>query len=439
MHDTLHFHSFYNTSQQSQRYVEAKEGNYFVPTELTTEQKTFYLEAANYSNQAYFKMMELLSPEVEKRLKSIYPESAWSNQNLKLPDKAKKMCQEIARYVLPIGQHTNLDHTLSEVQLIRLFRASKEYNFSDEARYLIGSMVSEVAKTDPTIWKELRVPMEPGEKPEFDLEEVRDQVIRFEYHNNFIDSPDATENSKLVGRQDELIHYLLADSVRNVLGRQHLSDREALDLLFNPAKNHYLADVFATGMLDPLTSTLRLVNLTFATKISHTGDSQRQRQRMTPGITPCIEALYSGKADYVTPMIVRGGRDILKDYYHRYIRQEFRNVGKAISLGIPEEYALLLLPNALTIRLYETGDLFDWFVRWKERLCNCAQEEIFFTSVEQVNQVLDVLPEARPILQAKCGVRRLSGIRPYCPEGTRFCGVDVYNSKIEDYKGRRII
>lgn len=138
-------------------------------------------------------------------------------------------------------------------------------------------------------------------------------------------------------------------------------------------------------------------------------------------------------------MIVRGGRDILKDYYHRYVRQEFRNVDKAISLGIPEEYALLLLPNALTIRLYETGDLFDWFVRWKERLCNCAQEEIFFTSVEQVNQVLDILPEARPILQAKCGVRKLSGIKPYCPEGTRFCGVDVYNSKIEDYKGRRII
>ena len=55
----------------------------------------------------------------------------------------------------------------------------------------------------------------------------------------------------------------------------------------------------------------------------------------------------------------------------------FENVDRALEMGIPREYATLLIPNAINIRVIEGGDLFDWIHRWKQRLCYLAQEEIF--------------------------------------------------------------
>ena len=233
---------------------------------------------------------------------------------------------------------------------------------------------------------------------------------------------------------------ILSSAARNVLGRpgSQLSDKEVLALLLDPVKNRKLADVYDIGMMEPLTNCLRQISLTFATKLSHTADSQRQRHRRTPGATPGIGAIYGGSADYMVPMIIReNGR--LKEGYDQIMGTIYENVNKALKAGMPKEWALLLLPNAQTIRLIETGDFFDWQHRWKQRLCYRAQEEIFFISVEQVEQVLEFLPEARFLLLAPCGLRQRVGIKPFCPEGKEACGQKVYGFPIEDYKAGRLI
>lgn len=206
----------------------------------------------------------------------------------------------------------------------------------------------------------------------------------------------------------------------------------------DPSANKLLADVYEIGMMEPLTSVLRQISVTFVTELSHTADSQRQRQRRTPGATPSIEVLYDGSPDYLIPLVIEENSD-LKSFYGEIMAKIFHNVEKAIKIGMPKEYALLLLPNALTVRVVESGDLFDWLHRWKQRLCYLAQEEIFFISVEQVEQLAKALPQSASMLLASCGIRRAAGVRPKCPEGDRWCGQPVFNWPIEEYKKHRLI
>lgn len=433
-HDIFHFHPFYNSEQQSQRYVEAKEGNYLIPKNLTEKQRQIYLETASFSNTAYFELLKILHPEIDRRIRQTYPNEGWRSIKTaeRLNSKIAKTSQEISRYVLPIAQKTIYYHTLNEIQLLRMFRACEMQNFSKEAKYILARMVSEVSNYDPQINYELDRPLTDVPFNSFKEEFIYEQKHEF----------DSALNSKrtLLRGIPENARSILADTVRNVLGvpSTQISDKVILDNLLNPGKNQLLADVYETGMLDPKTSSLRQINLTFATRLSHTADSQRQRQRRTPGATPPIEALYDGRPDYATPLVIKENLT-LKDYYDKIMCKIYENVGKAIDAGIPKEYALLLLPNAHYVRVVESGDLFDWIHRWKQRLCYLAQEEIFFISVEQVRQVIEKLPEAQSIFLAPCGIRQKATVKPRCPEGERWCGKPVFNWQIEKYKEERLI
>lgn len=435
VHDVFHASPYYNSEQQSQRYVEAKQGSYLTPADLTEEQQGIFSESAEFANKAYFELLEMLAPEVRRRVNQMYPEAGWKVAGTKdrLDSKAKKLAQEVARYVLPIAQKTTMDHTLSELQLLRLFRASQMTHFSDEARYIVGRMVHEVAKQDDSILDELDIPLPPGEGDPFQESYIKEQKAEFD--------------QTLQGGQSVLLtipensREVLAVAVRNVLGlpSTRLSEEDALSLLMEPSKNRPLMDIYEIGIMDPLSSALREVPVTFATRLSHTADSQRQRHRRTPGATPSIEAIYNHTPDYSTPLVIRENQQ-LREFYDKIMIAEYDNVERAIQAGIPKEYALLLLPNAQNVRVVETGDLFDWVHRWKQRLCFLAQEEIFFISVEQVQQLSDTFPEADKLLLAPCGTRQIAGIRPRCPEGERWCGRQVFNYwSIRDYAKNRLI
>src|SRR3989344_5747450 len=160
-HDILHSHPFYNTEQQSQRFVPVVEGSYLVPSQLTPEETSLYVDAASFANTAYVEMNEWLRPEIEKRIREMYPPQKYKVERTtkRLMDKGGKLTQEISRYLLPICQKTTYYHTLSALQVMRLFRASRMPHFTDEARFIVGSMIAEVAKHDPTIMEEVQVPL----------------------------------------------------------------------------------------------------------------------------------------------------------------------------------------------------------------------------------------------------------------------------------------
>ncbi len=429
-HDVFHAHPFYNSEQQSQRYVEAIDGSYLIPGGLTENQAFLFKSAADFSNRSYFALLEILGPEVDRRMRRMYPASGWFVPKTaeRLDGKSRKIRQEIARYVLPIAQKTTYYHTLSELQLLRLFRASQMENFSDEARYVIGAMVKSIAEQDPTILQELRKPL-PAQVSARE-EYIKDGKERF-------DALLGNSNSVMLPHSGEVRRNLVV-AVRNILGEPNLSETEALGRLLSPQLNPYIADVYDVGMFDPLTSALRQFSPTFATKLSHAADSQRQRHRMTAGATPRIEKSYDGTADYITPLVIHESVE-LKEAYDRIMRTIYDNVSRCLEAGVSADKALTLLPNAHALRIVESGDLFDWLHRWKLRLCYLAQEEIFFVSVEQAQQMLSVLPEAEKAFRSPCGIRKAAGISPRCPEGDRFCGRPVFNMALEEYSKGRLI
>ncbi len=434
VHEVFHSFPFYNTEQQSQRYVEAKKGSYIVPRNLDERQKEAYLSAADFTNESYFRLFDVLEPEVEKKIKAIYPEAGWRVEKTKEDREKKigKLSQEIARYVLPIAQKTTFFYTLSELQLLRLFRATQMNHYSDEARYAVAKMVIEVSKNDPTILEELDQPFPGREKEKFS--QVLKQIFSEEFDKGLREKQSVLQDSPQYLRQT------LYKGVRNTLGLPEceISESEAIRLLVDPSINKYLSDVYDVGMFDPLTLVLRQASLSFATKLSHTADSQRQRHRRTPGATQPLETFYSGEHDFITPLVIKETPHV-NELYEGLMRDIYKNVENLLDMGVETEDALMLLPNAHAIRVVETGDLFDWIHRWKQRLCYLAQEEIFFISVEQAEEAKKILPEAKNLFLAPCGVRQKANVRPRCPEGDRWCGQPVHNWQIEEYKKGRLV
>ncbi len=433
-HEVTHASPYYNSETQSQRYVEVAEGNYLDPAGLTPEQTEVYKTTADFSNRAYFELLDLVAPEIDKRIHDMYPQSGWKvgKTAQRLNDKAIKIGQEVARYVIPVGQKSNEFLTLSKLQLLRLFRATQMSHFSDEAKYVVGQMIKTVGDLDSSIYEELRAPI--AQRPEGvkqapvrSNKEAFDKYIKEGEYSHLVSIP---ENARAI----------LAEGVRAAVNvsEEDLTDEAALDMLWDPAVNTYLADVYDSGMYDPLTSALRLVSVTYLTRMSFIIDSQRQRHRMTPGVTAPFVDSYDGTIDYMTPMVIAGNPQ-LKAKYDSMMNTIYQGVEQCIAAGIPKDIAVMLLPNAHTVRVIESGDLFDWFHRFKLRLCYLAQEEISFATIEQAQQLIEHIPEAEKALMAPCGVRRAMGLKPRCPEGERFCGIPVFNLPLGEYKEKRLI
>lgn len=433
VHEIFNAGRFYNAEQQSQRYTEARRGAYLIPAGLSGEQKELYLEAADFANNAYFELIDLVKPEVERRVREMYPASGWEVKRTadRLNLKIDKVSLEVARYALPIAQQTTMYYTLNEISLLRLYRASQQYNFSDEARYVIARMVDGVRKYDEDFVKELPDVL-PHRPQSFTYSEVTSAQQEFD------ELIPGGYQSALVSISNNL-RETLALSARNSLKltRASLPDNEALNILLDPLKNPVLSDPFDTGSLDPLTQALYQASVTFATKLSHTADSQRQRHRMTPAATASIEASYSGVPDYIVPMIIREDPK-LKERFDEIMQTMYGNIERLIDAGVPVSKALNLLPNAHAIRVVESGNLFDWTHRWKQRLCILAQEEIGFITVEQSEALLQELPEAENLLLAPCALAWRAGTGK-CPEGDRWCGQPVWKWKLEEYKKGRLV
>jgi len=71
--------------------------------------------------------------------------------------------------------------------------------------------------------------------------------------------------------------------------------------------------------------------------------------------------------------------------------------------------------------------------KWKTRLCYNAQEEIFQASVEEVEDLSKVNPDIAKWLRAPCWIRMQGGVKPFCPEGDKYCGVQVWKNDSLNY------
>jgi thymidylate synthase ThyX len=178
------------------------------------------------------------------------------------------------------------------------------------------------------------------------------------------------------------------------------------------------------------------VHYTFRKKMSHAGDSQNQRHRTTPASRPILEAQAGDEPDYEVPSLVLSD-PASERRYRRAMDEAWEGFRRVRALGGQPEYALYLLPNAVSLRFSESASLLDLHHKHAMRLCYNAQEEIWRASLDEALQIREVHPRIGRWLLPPCTLRQHASLAPVCPEGRRYCGERVWTYDLEDY--RRVI
>ncbi len=278
----LHAHPFYNSEQQSQRYVRLDRAQaYIAPQSLFFDaaSRAIYEHAIARAWQYYRELSALLVTDAREILSDIWHVSPMSHPKRiqKIERSAEKRSIEIARYVLPLAAFTTMVHTVSGIVLHRLWRMSAASDTPSEARAVIGEMVTQVRTIDPQFFDRF------GTEP---LEEMPEWADRSSSQNgssaNAASELFAQEfDAKLEGKTSKLVDYspnaprVMAEAYRAVIGQteSQCSDAEAIDRLLNPARNLYRLETLNVGVHAPTMRALQHANYTFAKKISHTADS----------------------------------------------------------------------------------------------------------------------------------------------------------------------
>ena len=427
----LHSHPFYNSEQVSQRYVRVKTDNFYFP-QLSEKHRKLYEETLQLQMESYNRLIDLVRPTAEKEYYRIFPHRL---KNKEKWDKViLKKSYEVARYVLPIATFAYLYHTVSALTLLRYYKLMNMFDTPQEQKSVIYNMVEAVKKEDPDFEKEIQDPYRLEDTPEFQI------LNEFQFSHRPTDFIHEFDES-LRGMWSKLIDYkvnaeqTLAQSVRSVFGltQQQLSNEDAIEKVLNPAHNKYLSDTLNPNMHTKLSRTLSHVHFTFRKKMSHTADSQEQRHRMTPASRPILLTHFSGNPDFITPKIISETPAAL-ELFNKTMQQTWNNINKLLNDGVSFEKAHYLLPNAWAVRYEESGDLLGFHHKWKLRTCYNAQEEIFYSSIDELKQVNEKFPLIGKHILAPCYLRKLAEVKPYCPEGDRYCGIPVWKRGLNEYK-----
>jgi len=436
------FHNFvangfivHNSEQVSQRYVEVKPERFTIPP-LDDEARAIYLEAVHDQMETYHRLIDLVEPVVSREYQRLFPtrrldETRWAGA-------VKKRCQEVARYALPVATHAHLYHTISGLTLHRYWRLCRQFDAPLEQRVVVQRMVEEVAKIDPQFMALAEEPIPLEQTLEYQAFSAFHDGLRNGSGRRFIEEFDR----ELAGSTSRLIDYKvhaqasMAQAVRSVLGltADQLSEAQAIAFVLDPAQNRYLAEPLTLTTLSKLSRTMVHPHFTFKKKLSHTADSQDQRHRMVPASRPILRCHFvRGRPDYVLPPLIAASPEA-EACYREAMSRAWSAIDLLLDLGVSEEHALYLLPNAFPIRFEESGDLLHFHHKWVQRLCYTAQEEIWNACRDEVLQVSARFPDLSQYIQAPCWLRARAHAAPFCPEGDRFCGVAVWKLPVEEYQ-----
>ncbi len=424
----LHSHPFYNSEQVSQRYVRLDKDSFYIPP-ISGACLELYRETIEMQMAAYNELREALFDVAAAEYFRIFPARSKRRDDYK--QSILKKTQEAARYVAPVATLTCLYHTISGITLLRYWRICLQADVPHEQRQVVERMVQAVLKYDPGYKLVLEEPLEEMNFAEFSwIQETARPGPGF--REEFDTSRE--------GRLSRLVDYkaggevTLAAAVREVLGktRSVLSDDDAIALALDPARNTTYGEVLNLTTHAKLTRTLHHPGYTFRKRLSHTADSQDQRHRMTPASRPILAAQLSDEPDFITPALIQADEPSLQRY-REIMDRTWEAIGKLKKMGLSPEFAHYLLPNAVAVRFTESADLLNLHHKHRMRLCYNAQEEIWRASVDEAAQVRRVHPRIGKYLLPPCALRRMAEAQPYCPEGDRYCGVEVWEKKIGEY------
>jgi len=421
----LHAFPFYNTEQQSQRYVRLDEACAHVPPALHGAARAYYQDAVTQAWDSYRELTARLAPVTRGILHDLWHLDRRKNEAFgkNVAKEAEKKAIETARYVIPIACHTAMVYTVSGLVLHRLRRMAGACDVPDEARDVVERMLAEVERVDPAFFSEVGDPALPD-----------DAIVENELAPAGMGDAAALAafDASLAGRSARLVDWgarapqVVADAVRGVLGRADLADADALAIALDPAKNPYRLETLNVSTHAPLMRALDHAHYTFRKKLSHSADSQDQRHRMVAGSRPLLSRNVPAAVDVIEPALIRDD-PACHALFTEAVEAAWDARARLLEMGVSPQHALYVLPNAVAVRFEESGSLLHLLHKWTMRTCLNAQREIWDASMDEIEQVRAVHPELMHHVGPPCFVR--NGLaRPRCTEGTHFCGIPVWRS-----------
>jgi hypothetical protein len=314
-------------------------------------------------------------------------------------------------------------YTVSGLVLHRLRRMARIGDAPTEAARVIGMMVDEVERLDPSFF---------GRVGDEALDEAG--VIESQLAPPNVGDAAAIEafDKSLAGRTSRLVDWsarapeVVADAVRHALGRPDWSDAEAIAAALDPKVNRYRLERLNVSTHSPAMRALAHAHFVFRKKLSHTADSQDQRHRTVPGSRPLLSRTVPGHPDVVEPELIAND-PACHALFEEIVASQWETRATLLDRGVSAEHALYVLPNAMAVRFEESGTMLDLLHKWTMRSCLNAQWEIWQASMDEIAQVQAVHPALMQHVGPPCVVR--NGLaRPRCTEGTHFCGVPVWRS-----------
>src|SRR3989449_6371192 len=156
----LHAHPFYNSEQQSQRYVRLDRAQAYVPPageNFGPGERAIYEAALARAWKYYRELTALLQDDARAILADIWHLSSMSHPKRaqRVERQAEKRAIEVARYVLPVAAFTTMVHTLSGIVLHRLWRIHAASRTPTQARRGIGEMGARGRGVGPQVFDPL--------------------------------------------------------------------------------------------------------------------------------------------------------------------------------------------------------------------------------------------------------------------------------------------
>lgn len=433
----LHSHPFYNSEQQSQRYVPMGDAAVYMPEGLDADQVDVYTEAVRTAWKAYETIGALLEDDVFKTMNAIGKIKGQSDK--KIRSEAQKKSIETARYVIPIAAFTSMYHTISGIELKRYARMAETGDCPAETKAVVDAMLEAVREVDPDFVDRIHEPSMPRSEV---LETVVEKAAGAE-------RPGAASNGdawakafdqQLDGLDARLVGYTpdgesrVAETAREVLGLapEALSDDDAIALVMDPAKNPHHHDTLNTWTHSPVMRALNHTSYTFKKRLTHTADSQEQRHRTVPASRPLLSRVHTTYPDYHTPEILLQNEEATR-VYHETMQALWDAKNRLVETGVPAEKAVYILPNAVHIRYTATGSLLGQLHKWRLRTCFNAQREIYEHSMQELAQVQQVHPRLGAHIGPPCMLRvhdkaSWAELEGPCPEGKQWCGIKVWQN-----------
>lgn len=414
----LHDQRFYNTSQVSQRYVRMDPSGIFIPSGMTQEQETRYKELMAFS----FKTYRALADDLQKNASRAYFKrfEHRSTDDPKWQRVPVQIAQENARYVLPLAVLCHMYYTIDVITLLRLKSVCRTPSFEEEALPLVQAMIGAVLKKDAGLQQQFDAVQEDSMEFSgvYDPEETEEANLIFDQE---VLGP-KHQYSKMIGYFPTDVTFALQDPWLRYLDRIGLSPTFPI-----PSDQHALN-------IDPVSKDAGMVGnyfrYAFAKKHSLSCDAQQQRHRVIDRNVPHLLNQIGTSDDFYVPSLLVGS-----ERYQEAMGTMMKGFRDLIEMGVAPEKALYVIPNGVNIRLMEVASLNGFRHKAKTRICFNAQEEIWRSVIEEIQQVAhvhrDVLGDAFD-LYPTCKLRAMRGEDPPCLEGDRYCGVQLWRYDFEE-------